>query len=200
MQLTPLARPVTWARLFNAASVPRLISLTNAASGAADTDVGRSLNPSVFRACTWRAARAAAWAGPRRRSVGRSCAGCVGRAPSVAWGAAGRTRYACQYRRAHARMGGGRPPAAPLPWSPPNHARSRRRWRGPEAGGFLRRRLVLLLASVSNVASGAAEAGVGPPTARNAVYKHRHCVLPSVIYFGAIGVISLCRYVAIQER
>ena len=93
--------------------------------------VGRSLSPSVVRPGGWRAARAGAW-GPDLAAVAWGARErCVGRAPSVAWGAAGRTRYACRYRRAHARMGGGRPPAAPLPNQPPNHARSRHRWRGP---------------------------------------------------------------------
>ena len=102
--------------------------------------VGRSLSPSVVRPCAWRAARAAVW-GPDRAAVAWGALHrCVGRAPSVAWGAAGRTRYACRYRRAHARMGGGRPPAAPLPSPPPNRARSRHRWRGPKPGRFLRRR------------------------------------------------------------
>ena len=39
-------------------------------------------------------------------------------------------------------MCGGRPPAAPLPNQPPNHARSRHRWRGRQPGRFLRRRRV----------------------------------------------------------
>ena len=65
--------------------------------------VGRSLNPSVVRPCGWRAARAGAW-GPDRAAVAWGARErCVGRAPSVAWGAAGRTHYACRYRRAHAR-------------------------------------------------------------------------------------------------
>ena len=102
-----------------------------AASGAAEAGVGRSLSPSVVRPCAWHAARAAAW-GPDRAAVTWDARErCVGRAPSVAWGAAGRTRYACRYRRAHARMCRGRPPAAPLPMPPPNRARSRHRWRGP---------------------------------------------------------------------
>ena len=111
--------------------------------------VGRSLSPSVVRPCAWRAARAAAW-GPDRAAVAWGARErCVGRAPSVAWGAAGRTRYACRYRRAHARMGGGRPPAAPLPTQPPNRARSRHRWRGPEPGRFPERRRVPTRVSIS---------------------------------------------------
>ena len=100
-------------------------------------------------------------AGSRRRNVGRVSTAALGGRHRLRGarraglgtpaGIAAPTRANC----------GGRPPAAPRPNQPPNHARSRRRWRGPEAGGFLRRRLVPPLASVSNVASGAAEAGVG---------------------------------------
>ena len=104
------------------------------ASGAAEAGVGRSLAPSVVRPCGWHATSAATW-GPDRAAVTWDARErCVGRAPSVAWGAAGRTRYACRYRRAHARMGGGRPPAAPLLNQPPNIARSRHRWRGRQPG------------------------------------------------------------------
>ncbi len=128
--------------------VPPLASVSNVASGAAEAGVGRSLSPSVVRPCAWHAGSTAAW-GPDRAAVAWGALHrCVGRAPSVAWGAAGRTRYACRYRRAHARMGGGRPPAAPLPNQPPNHARSRHRWRGPKPGRFVRCRCVPSRASV----------------------------------------------------
>ena len=105
-------------------------------------------------------------ADPRRRNVGRSCERCVGRAPSVAWGAAGRTHYACRYRRAHARMGGGRPPAAPLPTQPPNIARSRHRWRGPKPGRFLGRRRVPSRASLLwNLPAALLKLALGGPSA-----------------------------------
>ena len=119
------------------------------ASGAAEA--GRWAVPRPQRGPAMRVARRQrrdVGAGLRRRNVGRVVKRCVGRAPSVAWGAAGRNRYACRYRRAHARMGGGRPPAAPLPNQPPNHARSRHRWRGRQPGRFLGRRRVPSRASL----------------------------------------------------
>ncbi len=74
------------------------------ASGAAEAGVGRSLSPSVVRPCAWHAGSTAAW-GPDCAAVTWGAharlrwAGAIGCA-----GAAGRTRYACRYRRAHARQ------------------------------------------------------------------------------------------------
>ena len=147
-QQTPLARPTTWAFFRTPSRAVARLGLSDLPAALLKRVVGRSLSPSVVRPCAWRAARAAAW-GPDRAAVAWGALHrCVGRAPSVAWGAAGRTRYACRYRRAHARMGGGRPPAAPLPNQPPNHARSRHRWRGPKPGRFLGRRRVPSRASL----------------------------------------------------
>ena len=124
--------------------------------------VGRSLSPSVVRPCAWCAARAAAWGPDRAAVTWGALQGCVGRAPSVAWGAAGRTRYACRYRRAHARhvrWAPARRPAAKPAAQPRSQQTPLAR---PEPGRFLRRRRVPSRASVSATpASGAAEAGVG---------------------------------------
>ena len=129
------------------------------ASGAAEAGVGRALNLSVPRACAWNAARGAVWVPDRAAG---------------AWGAHSRLRWAgaigCGARRAGAvqpailaartaRMCGGRPPAAPLPNPPPNRARSRHRWRGPQPGRCCARRRVPSRVSIYQTASGAAEAG-----------------------------------------
>ena len=78
--------------------------------------VGRSLSPSVLRACAVACRqRRGVGAGSRRGSVGRSCAGCVGRAPSARGARRAGTRYACRYRRAyrpHGRWAPARRPAA----------------------------------------------------------------------------------------
>ena len=90
--------------VFSAASCRRAPRSSAPASGAAEACVGRSLSPSVVRPCAWHAGSTAAW-GPDRAAVAWGALHrCVGRAPSVAWGAAGRTWYACRYRRAHARQ------------------------------------------------------------------------------------------------
>ena len=132
----------------HACRVPVVVAFKKAASGALEPSVGRSLNPSVSRPCAWSATSAAVWAGSRRRSVGRLLKAALGgrrrsrgarRAGlDTPAGIAAPTRADC----------GGRPPAAPLPMSPPNIARSRRRWRGPEPGRFLPRRRVPLRASI----------------------------------------------------
>ena len=119
-----------------------------AASGAAEACVGRSLSPSVVRPCAWHAGSTAAW-GPDRAAVAWDARErCVGRAPSVAWGAAGRTRTPAGIAAPTRANCGGRPPAAPLPNQPPNHARSRHRWRGPKPRRFLGRRCVPMRASL----------------------------------------------------
>ena len=147
-QQTPLARPITWAFCTPVSCAVARLAPSLLPAALLKRVVGRSLSLSVVRPCAWRAARAGAW-GPDRAAVAWGAhERCVGRAPSFAWGAAGRTRYACRYRRAHARMCGGRPPAAPLPNQPPNIARSGRHWRGPEPGCVFQRRRVPSRASV----------------------------------------------------
>ena len=103
-QQTPLARPQTWALLCTPSRAVARLALAHLPAVLLKRVVGRSLSPSVVRPCAWHAARAAAW-GPDRAAVAWGARErCVGRAPSFAWGAAGRTRYACRYRRAHARQ------------------------------------------------------------------------------------------------
>ena len=106
-------------------------------------------------------------------SCGALLEGCGRRAPSgAARGGPGAVQPAIVAART-ARMGGGRPPAAPLPNQPPNRARSRRRWRGPKPGRFLRCGRVPSRARSIAPASGAAEAGVGLPSTRNAPSNSR---------------------------
>ena len=165
-QQTPLARPSTWAFFCTPSRAVARLDLSNLPAVLLKRVVGRSLSPSVVRACAWSAASAAVWAGSRRRSVGRFLQAALG----------GRRRL-----RGARRAGLGTPAGIAAPtraWAvgarpPPRCPPCRPTSLAADTAGAARNLGVFYDAVACRraprsiePASGAAEAGVGPPQVR----------------------------------